>query len=122
MPSRVLGRINEHNSVVSAPTLIGGVCDAAEVNDVLGDDRATFLLRDRKDLGVTQRPKLIARNHRVDRVTMVSELIGDGGRIHLVEQKPQPSAFWARSQAVRRRSASCRLSWIHSSISSAKSA
>jgi len=53
--ARVLGRIDEYETVMCETALIGSVGDAAEVATVLGDHRAAFLLCYREYISVRER-------------------------------------------------------------------
>src|SRR5487761_1102979 len=109
------GGTDEYQTVVASAALIGGVGEGDEVEDVLGDDRTMLLLGHREDPVVVERAQLSALRDGAHLVTASAELVGDRRRVHLVHEKPHPSASRARSQASRRRSASRRLASIRSS-------
>lgn len=118
---RILGGTDQDKTMVVHPSLIDGVGEGNEVDDVLSHDRTTLLLSHGEDLLVIERTQLGAFRHGADVVSASPELISDRRRVHLVDEKPHPSASRARSQVSRRRSASRRLASIRSSISSRKS-
>ena len=70
-----------------------------EVRDVLRDDGATLALAHREDVCICQRPQLRPLGHGHDVMAASAQPFGHDGRIHLVEQEPQPSASFMRSQA-----------------------
>lgn len=122
LPSpRIPGGTHKDQTMVTLASLVQGVSEGDEVDDILGHQRTTLLLSHGKDLMVIERAQLGAFRHGADVVSPPAELLGDRGRVHLVDEKPHPSASRARSQVSCWRSASRRLASMRSSISSRKS-
>ncbi len=109
LTARVACGIYEHETVMSSIAAIFLVGYAAEVGDVLRDHGPALFLGTREELDVPKRTKLSSGGHGVHVLTFASKLLSDAVRVHLVQQEPQAIASWARSEAMRRRSASLRL-------------
>lgn len=55
----------------------------------------------REDVGIRERAELVPLGHGRDVVTSCSKLLAENDRIHLIEQKLQPSASCIRSHDRR---------------------
>lgn len=93
-----------------------------ETLDIVREDRPQLCLRRYEERRIRQRPEIVALVDRLDVVRAGAELLGDGGRVVLVEKEPQEKSSWLRRQELSARSASSRASAIHASISSWNSA
>jgi hypothetical protein len=98
--TRVLRGVHEDQAVVSLAALVAAIGDDREVADVLGQDGAPLLLGNVEDILVGQRAQLGSGGYGVDIVPASAQLLGDRGRVHLVEQEPQASAACSRSHAA----------------------
>jgi hypothetical protein len=83
---RILGRVDEYETMVRPCSLVGGVHDDAEVANVVSDDSAAFGSCDGKQMGIPQRTESRPFSHRLDIMTVAPQLVGHDGRVHLVEK------------------------------------
>jgi hypothetical protein len=106
--------------VVAASNAV--MVDRDEVTLVVGYKRTILGLRPGKEIFVRSTAEISALCDRDDIVMAAAKLLGNRGRIHLVERQLQASAACSRRHVASAASASSSLRAIHASISAGKAA
>ena len=122
-PTRNSARVSEHQSRVPLPCSRDRLVERCEVLDVLGDDGSSIRGRSTQQFCIRKPDQFSDFFDRNNVVAEAPQLGRNGGRVHLVKQKPHPDSSWrSRSQAASSRSAASSLWASSASISSVNSA
>lgn len=122
-PTRKPARVGEHQSRMPLPSSNDRLVERREVLDVLGNDGSSIRGCSTKQFCIRKPDQFSDFLYRNNVVAESPQLDRNGGRVHLVKQKPHPDSSWrSRSQAAISRSAASSLRVSSESISSVNSA